>query len=106
MLLPLRRLALSALPSLVALAACGGAPPPAATQVGPNAPPAGEPPSSGQPTAPSSSNSLGDHKIAIAAVSCWFGGTWADAIGEAPENRKQSDEGRCNDVVRQVWGVD
>ncbi len=31
---------------------------------------------------------------------------WADAIGEAPENRKLSDEGRCNEAVRQVWGTE
>ena len=39
-------------------------------------------------------------------MSCWFGGVWADAIGEPPENRKASDEARCNDVVHQVWGTD
>jgi hypothetical protein len=93
--------------SLLALAACGSPPPPAAaTQIAPSAPPAGESSSNAPPPAPSAANSLGDHKLAMTAISCWFGGVWADAIGEAPENRKASDEARCNEVVRLVWGVD
>jgi hypothetical protein len=99
--------ALFGLPSLLLVAACGGPPPPAtATQVAPNAPPPGESQSASPPPAPAASSSLGDHKLAIAAVSCWFGGVWADAIGEPQENRKASDEARCVDVVRKVWGVD
>jgi hypothetical protein len=103
-----RPASLLALVSLATLTACGGgAVASSATQLAPNAPPAtdqggGSPP----PAAPLASNSLGAHKLAITAVSCWFGGVWADAIGEAPENRKLSDEARCNDVVRQVWGAD
>lgn len=92
----------------LASAACGGAAVASSpTQSPPGAPPPTEsggaaPP----PAAPLASNSLGNHKLALTAVSCWFGGIWADAIGEAPENRKLSDEGRCNEVVRQVWGSD
>ncbi len=101
-----RLLTICFLVSPASLAACGGAAASSPTQVGPAAPPAGEPPSSGQPAAPNPADSLGAHKLAITAVSCWFGGVWADAMGEAPENRKLSDEARCNDVVHQVWGTD
>ena len=103
---PVRRLL--ALASLASLAACGGATAASSpTQLAPNAPPATDPGGgSTLPAAPLAQNSLGAHKLAITAVSCWFGGVWADAIGEAPENRKASDEARCNDVVRQVWGTD
>jgi hypothetical protein len=107
---PLRRLsrlaAISSL-SLSAVACGGGGVASSPTQLAPNAPSGNEPGGgSGPPAAPLASNSLGAHKLAITAVSCWFGGVWADAIGEAPENRKSSDEGRCNEVVREVWGQD
>jgi hypothetical protein len=102
--LPLRRLLSNA--CLLCLSACGGSTvASSATQVGPNAPPPGET-STQPPASPNARDSLGAHKLAIAAVSCWFGGVWADAIGEPPESRKASDEARCNDVVRQVWGTD
>jgi hypothetical protein len=103
---PLRRLvAISSFP-LFALA-CGGGVASSPSQVAPNAPPASDPGSgTPPPAAPLASNSLGAHKLAIKAASCWFGGVWADAIGEAPENRKLSDEGRCNEVVREVWGAE
>ena len=101
---PLRRLFTRA--CLLCLSACGGSTvASSATQVGPNAPPPGET-STQPPASPNAHDTLGAHKLAIAAVSCWFGGVWADAIGEPPENRKASDEARCNDVVRQVWGTD
>jgi hypothetical protein len=104
MLLPLRRLLLAS--SLLSLAACGGGTAASsATQLPPNAPPPGD--TTGQPPAtPNARDTLGAHKLAIATVSCWLGGVWADAIGEPPENRKASDEARCNEVVRQVWGGD
>jgi hypothetical protein len=97
-----------ALSAFSALAACGGSTVASSpTQLAPNAPPATDPGGgSTLPAAPLAQNSLGVHKLAINAVSCWFGGVWADAIGEAAENRKLSDEARCNEVVRQVWGTD
>lgn len=102
------RLPFLALPLLSVLAACGGSETASSpTQLAPNAPPAGEHGGgSGPPAAPVTTNAIGNHKLAVAAVSCWFGGVWADAIGEAPENRKQSDEARCYDVEKQVWGVE
>ncbi len=102
----LRPLALFALP--LAALACGGADAVSSpTQLPPNAPPPTEPGGGAPPpAAPLASNTLGVHKLAVTAVSCWFGGVWADAIGEAPENRKMSDEGRCNEVVRLVWGAE
>ncbi|HEY2511907.1 MAG TPA: hypothetical protein VGI39_13655 [Polyangiaceae bacterium] len=102
------RLPFLALPLLSLLAACGGSDVASSpTQLAPNAPPAGEHGGgSAPPAAPVTTNAIGNHKLAVAAASCWLGGVWADAIGEPPENRKQSDEARCYDVEKQVWGVE
>jgi hypothetical protein len=46
------------------------------------------------------------HKFVVAAASCWFGGTWADALGEQDTAKQAGIEARCADVSRRVWSTD
>ena len=43
------------------------------------------------------------HDLVVAAASCWFGGTWADALGEEGPPKEGAIESRCRDVERRVW---
>jgi hypothetical protein len=40
------------------------------------------------------------------AASCWFGGLWADALGEEGEMRSKGVEGRCHELEQKVWGTE
>jgi hypothetical protein len=46
------------------------------------------------------------HKLVVAGAACWFGGMWADALGEQGEMKVHGLESRCKDVERRVWGTD
>jgi hypothetical protein len=43
------------------------------------------------------------HKLVIAVAACWFGGTWADALGIQDLAKPGAVEARCHDVERRVW---
>jgi hypothetical protein len=100
---------LTAVPLLaaMALAACGGSTPP------PSPPPPATPPpppvasTSPEPTAPPAPQTQEEaHRLAILAASCWFGGLWADALGEQDQMKVTGIENRCHDLERHVWGSD
>lgn len=43
----------------------------------------------------------------VLAASCWFGGVWADALGEQDQAARHTGiEARCHEVERRVWGAD
>jgi hypothetical protein len=46
------------------------------------------------------------HKLLVRAASCWFGGVWADALGEQDDVKKAGIETRCKDVEQRVWQAD
>jgi hypothetical protein len=46
------------------------------------------------------------HKLVVLAASCWFGGEWADALGEQDDTKKAGIENRCHELERRVWGAD
>jgi hypothetical protein len=112
-LLGLRARAL-ALPALAALActlpACGGsepapvAPPPVASA----APaPTDTGSAAAAPAAPPATPTQEEaHKLLMRAASCWFGGVWADAMGEQDDVKKAAIETRCKDLEQRVWQAD
>jgi hypothetical protein len=93
------------------LLACGGeAPPPAAApsaNVTPSAtPPAASAASSAPAPATAPATQEEAHKLAILAASCWFGGLWADALGEQDQAKQSGIEARCHDLATRVWSTD
>jgi hypothetical protein len=42
----------------------------------------------------------------VLAASCWFGGLWADALGEQDDVKKAGIETRCKELERRVWNAD
>ena len=92
----------------VAVGACGGStpppvPPPAATVETPPPPPV----ATTEPAAPAAPATQEEgHKLVILAASCWFGGLWADALGEQDPMKQTGIEARCHDLERHVWGSD
>ena len=46
------------------------------------------------------------HKLLVLAGSCWFGGAWADALGEQDQVKVTGIETRCHELERRVWGTD
>ena len=46
------------------------------------------------------------HKLLMRAASCWFGGVWADAMGEQDDVKKAAIETRCKDLEQRVWNAD
>ncbi len=44
------------------------------------------------------------HRLVIAAAACWFGGSWADALGVQDSTKASTVEARCHDLERRVWG--
>jgi len=42
----------------------------------------------------------------MAAASCWFGGLWADALGEEGDAKLKGIEARCHDLEQHVWGTE
>jgi hypothetical protein len=44
------------------------------------------------------------HTLVIAAAACWFGGTWADALGAQDSAKQGTVEARCHELERRVWG--
>jgi hypothetical protein len=99
--------ALVLLPCLAAMA-CGGsepppaAPPPAASAA---AAPADSAPPAATAAAPAQSTEEA-HKLLVRAASCWFGGMWADALGEQDDVKQAGIETRCKEVERRVWSAD
>ncbi len=90
-----------------ALPACGGSEPPPAAPLPPPAASAAPPSDSAAPPAAAPSQTQEEaHKLLIRAASCWFGGMWADALGEQDDVKKAGIETRCKDVEQRVWQVD
>jgi hypothetical protein len=93
------------------LFACGGeAPPPAAAPTAsatPIAAPSSAPVAS-SPPAPAAAPATQEeaHKLAVLAASCWFGGFWADALGEQDQAKQAGTEARCHDLAMRVWSAD
>jgi hypothetical protein len=90
------------------LAACGGStPPPSPPPPAPVTPP---PPVASTPDAPVTppppQPQEEAHRLVILAASCWFGGLWADALGEQDQMKQTGIENRCHDLERHVWGSD
>jgi hypothetical protein len=92
----------------VVLGACGAPPPPASPlPPGPDAPPPPVVMTESHPPAPAAPQTQEDaHKLVILAASCWFGGLWADALGELEPTKTPAIEARCHDLERHVWGAD
>ncbi len=44
------------------------------------------------------------HKLVIAAAACWFGGTWADALGAQDSAKQGTVDADCHQLERRVWG--
>ncbi|MGA7120029.1 MAG: hypothetical protein WBY94_08030 [Polyangiaceae bacterium] len=44
------------------------------------------------------------HRLVMAAAGCWFGGPWADALGEQAVIKEKGIEARCHDLERRTWG--
>jgi len=51
----------------------------------------------------SAATKAGAHGLAIAAAACWFGGSWADALGVQDLAKPGAVEARCHDLERRVW---
>lgn len=105
-----RLLAGSALVALLApLAACGGDKPQPATP-GPSATTAPPPGSTTAavvtPPPPTSGTQEEGHRLVVLAASCWFGGMWADALGEQDQMKQAGIEGRCKQLEQKVWNTD
>jgi hypothetical protein len=98
----------AALLALAALTACGGSepPPPAAPTPPPVASAEPPPAASAAPTTSAAPTQEEAHKLLVLAASCWFGGQWADALGEQDQMKQAGIEGRCHDLERAVWGAD
>jgi hypothetical protein len=91
------------------LAACGGStPPPNPPPPAPVTPPppvASAPPDT--PTTPPPPQPQEEaHRLVILAASCWFGGLWADALGEQDQMKVTGVENRCHMLEQHVWGTD
>lgn len=43
------------------------------------------------------------HKLVVLAASCWYGGLWAEALGEQGPMKQAGIQARCDDVARRVW---
>jgi hypothetical protein len=92
------------------LAGCGGsepapvAPPPAVASAAPASTETATPASSAAPAGAQTQEEA--HKLLIRAASCWFGGLWADAMGEQDDVKKAGIETRCHDVEQRVWSAD
>jgi hypothetical protein len=43
------------------------------------------------------------HKVVMAAAGCWFGGVWADALGEEGQAKTAGIESRCRSLEKRVW---
>jgi hypothetical protein len=80
------------LPLAFMLAACGRAATGAAPAQSPSTPPS------------AAAKTEAAHLLVIAAASCWFGGSWSDALGEQGDAKGKGVEARCHDVERRVWG--
>jgi hypothetical protein len=87
------------------LAACGAStPPPSAPPPAPPPPVAtAAPPSPAPPPPPTQEDA---HRLVVLAASCWFGGLWADALGEQDPVKAAGIESRCHDLELHVWGAD
>jgi hypothetical protein len=90
------------------LAACGGSTPPPAPPPPPVEPPppvaSSAPVTPVAPPAPLPQEEA--HRLVVLAASCWFGGLWADALGEQDQMKVTGIENRCHDLERHVWGTD
>jgi hypothetical protein len=40
------------------------------------------------------------------AASCWFGGLWAEALGEEGDMKLKGTEARCHELEQHVWGTE
>jgi len=69
--------------------------PPLATPASAATPPA-------EPVGPEAAGAA--HRLVIAAAACWFGGAWADALGEQGATKEKGIEARCHDLERRIWG--
>ncbi len=90
-------------------AACGGSqPPPTAspTPVASSTPLATASTSATGAPAPVAQTQEEAHKLVVLAASCWFGGTWSDALGEQDQAKTTGIETRCHDLERRVWDTD
>jgi hypothetical protein len=101
---------LAAILALPILAACGGGdapkPPPAAPGTTPPVV-ATTPPASSAPTPPAAAQTSEEgHKLVVLAAGCWFGGVWADALGEQGDQKKAGIDIRCTDLVKRVYDTD
>jgi hypothetical protein len=93
---------------LAPLAACGGDKPQPVTPA-PSGDTGSPPPSSSAnvATPPASGGSQEEaHKLVVLAASCWFGGMWADALGEQDQMKQAGVDGRCKQLEEKVWGAD
>jgi len=44
--------------------------------------------------------------LVVLAASCWFGGFWADALGEQDQMKQAGTEARCHELARRIWDTD
>jgi hypothetical protein len=89
--------------------ACGGeaTPPPAAPPAATAPSPAPVATQSAAPPAGPAPQTQGEaHRFVVRAASCWFGGSWADALGEQDQAKQAGIESRCRDVSQRVWNSD
>ncbi|HXX69354.1 MAG TPA: hypothetical protein VEK07_19370 [Polyangiaceae bacterium] len=93
------------LASLLLLEGCGGATP------APTAPASGSGPSGPSASTPASTAPVADtrtreeaHALVMRAAGCWFGGEWADALGEEDSTKESAVKARCRDLESRVWG--
>jgi hypothetical protein len=101
----------STLALLVLATGCGGGEPPAVSPPAPSAtvaPPADSGPASTAVTPPAATEPTTEvaHRLVVEATACWFGGLWADALGEEGDMKRASDERRCRDVAQMAYGTD
>ena len=103
---------LAAFGAVLALPACAGqqasqpsaGPPANATSA--NETPATSPVTSPATPRPEATQTAHDeaHKVLVEAAACWFGGTWADALGSQDAAKPKTVEARCHELERRVWG--
>lgn len=104
----LAALACSSVPVLACLA-CGGSepapvvPPPTVASAAPASTDTAAPVASA--AAPAQTHEEA-HKLMVLAASCWFGGLWADALGEQDAVKTAGIETRCKELERRVWSAD
>jgi hypothetical protein len=92
--------------AFASLAACGGSPPPPPL-VHPTEPPAAAPPVASVPAPPTAPQTQEEaHKLVVLGASCWFGGLWADALGEQDQLKLRGIESRCRDLEKRVWAAE